>query len=262
MKDAKGGVGQHRASERAGTAYHEAGHAVVAIALGRSFRKVTIVPDEDSLGHVLHRPFPKGFRPDIDVGSRNEHRIRQSVMCSLAGMAAERRGCGRATGYSEDLRRADDMMSYLSARPTVERLWCRLLLAQTEATLEQWWPGVEALCAALLARRTILGSHARAIVLNAMAGTHGGDGMANGSNVLAREDHPRRVRAPENMAQRLFQRAIHRALERDPRASNRRLQQIGREALQAEADRLEQRARMLRGVRFKGPRRRTRVRNP
>lgn len=262
MRDAKRGVGQHRASERAGTAYHEAGHAVVAIALGRSFRKVTIVPDEDSLGHVLHRPFPKGFRPDIDVDLRSERRIRQSVLCSLAGMAAERRGCGRATGYSEDLSRADDMMSYLSARPSVEQLWYRLLQAQTEATLEQWWPGVEALCAALLARRTIPGPRARAIVLDAVAGIPGGDGIAKGSHALARKDDLRRLSAPEKMAQRLVQRAIHRALERDPRVSDRRLWQIGREALQAEADRLEQRAKMLRCARVKGPSRRTRVRNP
>ena len=31
----KGGVGKKRKEERSGTAYHEAGHAVVAVVLGR-----------------------------------------------------------------------------------------------------------------------------------------------------------------------------------------------------------------------------------
>jgi ATP-dependent Zn protease len=39
------------------TAYHEAGHAVIAVAVRRPFRYVTISPSEDALGHVLHPPW-------------------------------------------------------------------------------------------------------------------------------------------------------------------------------------------------------------
>jgi hypothetical protein len=38
-------------------AYHEAGHAVVAWVCGVRVKKVTIVPDERSLGHVVHQGF-------------------------------------------------------------------------------------------------------------------------------------------------------------------------------------------------------------
>src|SRR4051794_3747807 len=48
-------------------AYHEAGHAVVAWALGLKFEEVTIVPDRDifgaSLGHIGGVPEPDRVRP-------------------------------------------------------------------------------------------------------------------------------------------------------------------------------------------------------
>lgn len=84
----KRGVGKKRNEERSGVAYHEAGHAVVAVVLGRRFRKVTIVPESDSLGHVLHRPYSKTFQPDVNTGGHTERRICDDVMCSLAGMLA------------------------------------------------------------------------------------------------------------------------------------------------------------------------------
>jgi hypothetical protein len=34
-------------------AHHEAGHAVAAVAFRKSFRYVTIEPDDDSLGHII-----------------------------------------------------------------------------------------------------------------------------------------------------------------------------------------------------------------
>jgi len=37
------------------TAYHEAGHAVVARAVGFPIDVVTIKPDETNLGHVTHQ---------------------------------------------------------------------------------------------------------------------------------------------------------------------------------------------------------------
>jgi hypothetical protein len=48
------------------TAYHEAGHAVVALLLGLKFRHVTIEPDSDSLGHLKCDRHPKWFNPKID----------------------------------------------------------------------------------------------------------------------------------------------------------------------------------------------------
>lgn len=46
--------GAAHALERA--AYHEAGHAVVALEFHRPFRQVSIIPDEDSLSPVMKMP--------------------------------------------------------------------------------------------------------------------------------------------------------------------------------------------------------------
>jgi hypothetical protein len=192
----KAGVGEKRNEKRSGVAYHEAGHAVVAVALRRRFRKVTIVPEHDSLGHVLQRPYPKTFQPEINSDGRTERRIRDDVMCSFAGMLAQRRACGRATGYHADLHNASDMLSYLNCSPALEWKWNQLLSVQTDELLVAWWPAVEALTSALLAEKTILGPRAREIVLDANDRAHGGEAMVKARRALERSAKTRKQRKP------------------------------------------------------------------
>src|SRR5947209_3102570 len=78
------------------TAYHEAGHAVAAFNVGRSFRHVTIEPGDESLGHLLHDRFSRSFKPDIAMSKRTEATIEDHVLIGMAGMAAERRFVGRS----------------------------------------------------------------------------------------------------------------------------------------------------------------------
>ena len=44
--------------EREATAYHEAGHAVAGFALKRAFTKVSIVPDDTTVGHCAFLDLP------------------------------------------------------------------------------------------------------------------------------------------------------------------------------------------------------------
>src|SRR5262245_61449239 len=67
------------------TAYHEAGHAVAALALDRPVMKVSIKPDRDRLGICA---FGKAvFRPSQDW-------LEREVLIALAGMAAEAKHTG------------------------------------------------------------------------------------------------------------------------------------------------------------------------
>ncbi len=78
------------------TAYHEAGHAVVALALGRPVDRVTIVPDPKHAGLC---EFRKGsFRPSDDW-------LEREILIALGGVAAEARHTGN---YAWDSAARDD----------------------------------------------------------------------------------------------------------------------------------------------------------
>jgi ATP-dependent Zn protease len=138
------------------TAYHEAGHAVVALALGRPVAFVSTRPGRDLLGVC---EFGKAvFRPSEDW-------LEREILIALGGVAAEARHTGeyawdaadRDRGYAEDLarQRAGD------GRPA-ERL-LRRLLAKAEHILSQDdnWHAVELLAAELLRQGEVSGRAAR-----------------------------------------------------------------------------------------------------
>jgi ATP-dependent Zn protease len=77
------------------TAYHEAGHAVAAVALGVGAVYASIIPDpvQGTLGHTKHRPWP-GPPPDMDWDRVRRH-AEPRIILALAGVVAEKRRHGR-----------------------------------------------------------------------------------------------------------------------------------------------------------------------
>jgi hypothetical protein len=136
------------------TAYHEAGHAVVALALGRPVHRVSVLPNRDRLGQC---EFGKAvFRPSEDW-------VEREVMISLGGLAAEARHTG-TYGWAEaerDLRYTRRLLSETSER-AAERLE-RRLLKKVENLLadDEHWQAVELIAAELLAHGVISGRAAR-----------------------------------------------------------------------------------------------------
>ena len=120
---------------RIATAYHESGHAVVAISLGRQIKKATVnranLPTGGvRLGAVM---FEKGrSKPTGDW-------LEDEVMILLAGMVAESRFTGRYCdqGASVDLRAVDRL---LDSRVRTERQMDKLrqrLINKTEHLLNE-----------------------------------------------------------------------------------------------------------------------------
>jgi ATP-dependent Zn protease len=138
------------------TAYHEAGHAVAALALDRPVMKVSIKPDRDRVGICA---FGKAvFRPSQDW-------LEREVLIALAGMAAEakhtgeydREAAGRDLTYARGL-----AIERAGNARQAERLQ-RRMLSKVEHLLEQeaTWRAVQRIAKALLEQTEISGRQAR-----------------------------------------------------------------------------------------------------
>ena len=107
---------ERRSLER--VAHHEAGHAVAAIHHDIAFRYVTIRPDPatETLGHILHRPFPKGFQPDVEVTPRMRDLMERHIVALFAGGLSEKRFAGRHNyrGSRSDHEQVIDLATYVS----------------------------------------------------------------------------------------------------------------------------------------------------
>ena len=137
------------------TAYHEAGHAVIALALGRAVQRVSILPGRGWLGRC---EFKKGrVRPSEDW-------LEREILISLAGAAAEARHTGAFAwdGASADLRAVRRLAVQRASERQAERLE-RRLMAKVEHLLNQagHWRAVELIAAELLRCETISGRAVR-----------------------------------------------------------------------------------------------------
>lgn len=145
------------------TAYHEAGHAVIALALGRPLHRVTIVPGKthsgvETLGQCQVK---KGrFRPSKDE-------LEDEMIILFAGMVAEARYTKRycESGAAQDLRA---IRRFALSRAGGERQVARLerrMLDKTEYLLSDtnYWLAVQRIVAQLLEFNTISGRAARHI---------------------------------------------------------------------------------------------------
>jgi ATP-dependent Zn protease len=137
------------------TAYHEAGHAVIALALGRPVRRVSILPDRERLGVC---EFGKAtFRPSEDW-------LEREILIALGGIAAEARFTG---DYAWDAAARDQQYVHrLAVQRAGERRADRLqrrLLAKAEHLLadEGHWQAVELIAAELMRLGEISGRTAR-----------------------------------------------------------------------------------------------------
>jgi len=186
------------------TAYHEAGHAVAYFLLGFRIARVSVIPDEGSLGHV--RGYKKsrttltfvetsGAFPDR-AESAKIARWHDEVVCTLAGMEAVRlfmpsskfrqgtRGGHLVTtkkpisglkpgtkvwfGASGDVPEAFDILCRLHGEDEAQLVYQWLALRARNLVKHDFArPGVEALAKALVEKREMSGKEARKVIAEA-----------------------------------------------------------------------------------------------
>ena len=146
------------------TAYHEAGHAVLALALGRPVHGVSVLPNRERLGVC---EFRKGvFRPSEDW-------VEREILIALGGIAAEAIHTG-AYAWDEaerDLQYVRELTERRAGRRQAERLE-RRLLAKAEYLLAKpgHWQAVELIAGELLKHGEISGRKARHVFDQALEG--------------------------------------------------------------------------------------------
>ncbi len=137
------------------TAYHEAGHAVVALTLGRTVHKVTVLPNRERLGECR---FGKGNTKPTD------DRLEDEILIALGGLAAEAHFTGTYATASagQDLRLVRRLALGRKSERAVERYEQRML-DKVESLLadEATWRAVKLIAADLVKHGTISGRAAR-----------------------------------------------------------------------------------------------------
>ncbi|MCA9134727.1 MAG: M50 family metallopeptidase [Planctomycetales bacterium] len=145
----------------AATAYHEAGHAVMALAVGRAVQKVTIVP-----GNMLGGGVRLGACEMKKGRAKSSHdAVEESVLILLAGMVAEAHFTDRycPQGAAQDLRAARRLLQGRAAsQRQLERLE-RRLVDKTEHLLSEAGKAkaIESIAAELVQRTTLSGRAVR-----------------------------------------------------------------------------------------------------
>lgn len=138
------------------TAYHEAGHAVIALTLGRPVAHVSILPDQKFLGLCqFHKPV---FRPSEDW-------LEREILIALGGIAAEARRTGNYEwdGAAHDFRYVRQLVVQRAGGERQADRLERRMLAKAEHLLadEGHWRAVELIAKELMQRGSISGRTAR-----------------------------------------------------------------------------------------------------
>jgi len=152
----------HPNAELKATAFHEAGHAVMAMLLGRPVEKVTIAPGQmqSGISRLGACKIQKGRRKSSNKPMEDE------VLILLSGMVAESRVTGRycQRGASQDILLVKSLLS--ENRATNERQLQRLaqrMVDKTENLLSGAEPtkAIELIANELLKKETISGRAVR-----------------------------------------------------------------------------------------------------
>lgn len=157
-----------RTMARRETAFHEAGHAAVALVLGYPPARASILATEDHEGVVEH-----SFHPDLDAmletlsndvfefDSEQRTPLESTVQVLAAGRLAAERAGFEGVGSEGDSEKAWLLLERASRGEEEAEAYLHWLEARASTELRLVWAGVEALAGALLERGELDGKALR-----------------------------------------------------------------------------------------------------
>jgi ATP-dependent Zn protease len=163
------------AVDRDATAIHEAGHAVLYIALRLGIKAVTIAPDIDDMTAGTAPHGGEWGRPAQDFGEKDDDTAQlrsvaedafwlRHAICAYASVEAVRQlrpDSDPEAGADSDRRLAVNTVTRITDDTESIDLYYKLAVQRCKVLVEHYAPEIEALAAELLSRETLTGDETR-----------------------------------------------------------------------------------------------------
>ena len=154
------------------TAYHEAGHAVMAHTLGMPMHGASIVPKGGSLGHVRFKKPGRLILEEMsgEVTPRAQDGIERNIQVAYAGRLTEKMHTGRSNraGAQSDYDGMADLALCACGSPEEARAFLKWLELRAVAPLgsPRFKVAVEAVARELLARKNLTGPEIKKTIID------------------------------------------------------------------------------------------------
>ncbi len=151
------------------TAYHEAGHVVMAYLLGIRIKRASIISGKDYVGIVHHEKIVRGEYAENDNSLRNRNRMEKSVLISLAGDIAQKHHAPRSLGgASDDHDKASDLALMVNSSSESANASLNWLTIRATDVLKLRWPMVDAVARELVKQKELGREQIQALLWRAM----------------------------------------------------------------------------------------------
>lgn len=154
---------------RRDTAFHEAGHAVVAYKERVAIHSITIEACRDYAGRLIRAKPYQGINLNIDDTLRSRNRVKAVVRVLLAGFMAQKMkdpNSYRSHHDKTDRQTAADLIRRI-ASPRTPDLSLKVLGHDVSDTLTAQWYQVEALAKELMKQKTLSEKEVRKVIMDA-----------------------------------------------------------------------------------------------
>ena len=153
-------------------AYHEAGHAVIAVLTRTPLRDTTIVTSRTAASSGATRLMErangnKKSGAKGKLGPRGQREILRRACFDVAGEIAQRRfarSSWRTPHSRSDLANVSSLLDTLGLSEDRLNALAKAIVAKADSLIHANWPRVEAVASELLKRGTLTGSQVRCIV--------------------------------------------------------------------------------------------------
>jgi hypothetical protein len=150
------------------TAYHEAGHAVAAFAVGRTVPSIRVRPGDGFNGRVMMAGIGKLGPHGLVSTLRQRNIAEKTIIVCLAGGVAEKRfrADGQPVGDDDDREKAGQLLTLLGFHNDAQRrLFGRYLRRVARDVLAEHWYLVVILAGELVERGSMSGRAARGFLV-------------------------------------------------------------------------------------------------